>query len=127
MKHLKSKLFSLLTLLCLLLCACGNDAAKPDAEAPTEIDTTSQEAETTEPFIKVTIFENPSEEADEETSAAGSKEPEIPSAAPVKDLGELLFERDSVQDVMVVIDRRLFDFLAVPAGPSLPLYPIYHN
>ena len=70
MKHLKSKLFSLLTLLCLLLSACGNDAAKPDAEAPTEIDTTSQEAETTEPFIKVTIFENPSEEADEETSAA---------------------------------------------------------
>lgn len=116
MKHLKSKLFSLLTLLCLLLSACGNDAAKPDAEAPTEIDTTSQEAETTEPFIKVTIFENPSEEADEETSAASSKEPEIPSAAPVKDLGELLFERDSVQDVMVVIDRRLFDFLAVPAG-----------
>lgn len=116
MKHLKSKLFSLLTLLCLLLSACGNDAAKPDAEAPTEIDTTSQEAETTEPFIKVTIFENPSEEADEETSAASSKEPEIPSAAPVKNLGELLFERDSVQDVMVVIDRRLFDFLAVPAG-----------
>lgn len=120
MSHSKSKRFLLPALLCLFLSACGSNAASQEEETqPIVTDAAEEEHTETEYAAEETAGESSAEtgetkiSAGDESGASIPQEIEVPSVTPVENLSELLFERDSVQDVMVVIDRRLFDDITV--------------
>lgn len=101
MKLARSKYSIWLILLCFLLAACGNDAAEKGSE---ETQAASGEPEITGETTK---------KATEETGRSAMEGPEVPPVTPVKNLGELLFDRDSVRELMLVIDQRSYDDITV--------------
>lgn len=118
----RSRHFLLLTLLCFLLAACGNGAAEKGSEetqaASSEPEITgettkkaTEEAEKTKETAETTG--EPSAGKPEETGRSAMEGPEVPPVTPVKNLGELLFDRDSVRELMLVIDQRSYDDITV--------------
>lgn len=111
MNQEKNRYFVLSILLCAFLAACVNNTANNISEqstltTPEEI---SQETTTIESGEISEIL--PGEGKGTEIGP-----PKVPSVTPVENLSQLLFKREDVQKVMVVIDRRGFDDITATAN-----------
>lgn len=120
MKKKGSKVFLLLASLCLLLGGCGNASSGQDGKEPSvtagETEKTAETETVTAGEISGETKKEPEKETageTEETKKAVLETPKVPPAAPVGNLSELLFERDDVDEVLVVIGRNGLDDITI--------------